>query len=78
MLAVWAAVRRIRARQVSRAWLRDVDRRESRVPFEGVAWRWPVNKVLNEQSRFQTARLRAEVVRASHDGRLVGERREIA
>ncbi len=44
--------------RVRESWLRDLDRRESRNDFHGVSIRWPINKVANEQARFNTYRLR--------------------
>lgn len=58
-LLVWEmAKRRRRDDRVSARWLREADRRTSRIEFVSVCWRWPINKIVNEHSRFQSARLR--------------------
>ena len=43
---------------VSVDWLRDQDRKESRIGFEGVAWKFPVKKILNDSSLWNTNKLR--------------------
>ena len=34
---------------LSKSWLKEQDRKESRVEYNGVKWNWPVNKLLNER-----------------------------
>ena len=43
---------------VSSEWLQNHQRRESRVQFDGVTIKWPINKVVNEHPKFQTYKLR--------------------
>lgn len=53
-------LRRIFHRQppaVSTRWLQDQRQRE-RVAFDGVSWRWPVNRRLNDASAWNRRRLR--------------------
>ena len=34
---------------LSKSWLKEQDRKESRVEYNGVKWNWPINKLLNER-----------------------------
>lgn len=43
---------------VSEAWLTDHDRRQWGIGYEGICWRWPVNKMRNDAGRFNAAQLR--------------------
>lgn len=45
---------------VSLDWLRDLDRKESRIVFEGVAITWPIQKFKNEHALWNTNKLRKE------------------
>lgn len=47
--------------QMSAKWL-DTHARQGEV-FEGIAWRWPVNKLRNDAAQFNRAVLRREVER---------------
>lgn len=49
--------RRSRADRVSEAWLQEQLERE-REAFEGIAIKWPINKLANEHPQFQTTTLR--------------------
>lgn len=33
---------------MSASWLKEIDRKESRIEFDGPKWNWPINKLLNE------------------------------
>ena len=44
--ALWRRLRHPDA--VSLDWLREQDRRDNRVPSDGVAITWPINKLVNE------------------------------
>lgn len=43
---------------MSTDWLRAQGRREERVKWHGVEWRWPINKRLNEDGLVNRERLR--------------------
>lgn len=56
--AIAAARRFVWRARVRDSWLHEQARRETRNTFDGVSIRWPINKVLNEHSTFNTRRLR--------------------
>jgi len=41
---------------VSATWLKEQQRRESRIEFHGVAIRWPIRKVLNDSPIWNAAK----------------------
>lgn len=43
---------------VSDQWLREQDRRESRIEFHGAVPRWPIKKLLNESPIWNANKLR--------------------
>jgi hypothetical protein len=57
-LGVWLARWHRQQQGMSGAWLREVDRKEARVEFQGVGFKWPINKVINESASFNARRLR--------------------
>lgn len=56
-LVVWWR-RRQQGQHVSMEWLREADRKTERVDFQGVRFKWPINKVVNEHPAWNTKRLR--------------------
>lgn len=35
---------------MSASWLKEIDKKESRIEFDGPKWNWPINKLVNESS----------------------------
>lgn len=46
---------------VSQRWLKEQARREGRNGFDGVGWRWPVRKAVNEAAKVNRSLLRARI-----------------
>ena len=45
--------------RVSDRWLQEQKRRSSRIHFEGVAWRWPINKLADQPKFWRRRRTQA-------------------
>lgn len=45
-------------RDLSRAWLKEINRPSSRIEFHGVVPKWPIKKLLNENALWNTNKLR--------------------
>jgi hypothetical protein len=58
LLAWWLLTRTADADRVSERWLAEQDQREEKSGIEGVSWRFPINKIVNEHGAFNAARLR--------------------
>lgn len=50
-----------RSDRVSLEWLRNQDRRESRIDFQSAQWRFPVRKLINEAANMNRYRLKRKV-----------------
>ncbi len=55
---LWTALCGHSESRVSSAWLRSQDRLSSRVDYEGVSIRWPIQKTANESPLWQTRKLK--------------------
>ena len=56
--AIWHRLTADRPLAVSESWLRDQERRSTRVEFVGVRWSWPINKLRNDAAKWNTAKLK--------------------
>ncbi len=52
----WLFKRRIDC--VSRVWIAEQQRKSSRIDYQGVRWKFPVRKVLNEAGSFNRQKLK--------------------